>query len=145
MTENDNAGEAYDVFVSYRQRDPDRRWVREILVPALDAAGLAVYVDYRLFELGASVIESMAKAVDRSRITVAVMSPAYFESGFTDLERVMAQHLGLEDRQRRLIGLMLEDCEPPTELRPFLWLDVSGVDSKDAPEIERLVDALRNG
>ena len=144
MTEATDTAEAHDVFVSYRQKDPDKRWVREILVPALDAAGLDVYIDFRSFELGVSVIENMAHAVDRSRYAVAVMSPAYFDSGFTELERVMAQHVGLEKRQRRLIGLMLEECAPPTELRPFLWLDVSEVDDVDSPELQRLIAALSN-
>ncbi len=143
MERRGKEGRTFDVFVSYRQRDPDQTWVRTVLIPALDRAGMDVCVDYRSFELGRSIIESMAWAVDQSRYTVVVMSPAYFDSGFTTLERIMAQHLGLEEGRRRLIGLMLDEVEPPTELRPFLWLDVTHVADADAPELARLVDTLR--
>jgi hypothetical protein len=133
----------YDVFVSYRHTEPDESWVRTVLVPAFDARGLAVCVDYRSFELGATIIESMAAAVQYSRYTVAVMSPQFFDSGFTTLERVMAQHLGLAERNRRLIGLLLRECVMPLELRPFIRLDVSQVSSSAAPELERLCGTLR--
>jgi len=133
----------FDVFVSYRQSEPDITWVREILVPSLDSGGLDVCVDYRSFELGVAVITSMAAAVQSSRYTVAVMSPSYFQSEFTTLERIMAQHLGLEEGQRRLIGLMLEETEVPTEIRPFLWLDVSKVRDASDSKLSRLIDALR--
>lgn len=133
----------YDVFVSYRHAEPDQTWARNVLVPALDAHAFTVCVDYRSFELGAMVIESMAAAVQGSRYTVAVMSPRFFDSGFTTLERVMAQHLGLEARNRRLIGLVLEECQLPLELRPFLWLDVSQESAGGCPEFDRLFRALR--
>jgi LCP family protein required for cell wall assembly len=143
MADESEASYPYDVFVSYRQQDPDCTWVRSVLVPALDAAGLDVFLDERSFTPGLSVIENMSRAVDESRYTVAVMSPAYFGSDFTKLERIMAQHLGLEQGRRRLIGLMLAPCDPPTELRPFLWLDVSNVRDGNAPEIQRLIETLR--
>jgi hypothetical protein len=38
---------------------------------------------------------------------------------------------------------MLAPCDPPTELRPFLWLDVSNVRDGNAPEIQRLIETLR--
>ena len=134
----------YDVFISYRQRNPDMEWVRSILVPALDRAELKVFVDYRSFRLGDAIVTSMARAVDVSRFTVIVMSPSYFESNFTEFERIMAQHLGLEQSQRRLIGLMLAKCDLPAELRPFLWLDVSAVKDPASSELEALVTALRD-
>jgi len=132
----------FDVFVSYRQREPDITWVRQVLVPSLDDAALRVCVDYRTFELGIALITSMAAAVESSRYTVAVMSPGYFESEFTTLERIMAQHLGLEERQRRLIGLMLEETEVPTEIRPFLWLDVSDVGDASDSKLSHLTDTV---
>jgi TIR domain len=134
----------YDVFVSYRQQDPDQTWVRELLVPALDEASLVTCVDYRSFRLGDAILTSMAEAVLCSRYTIAVMSPRYFASDFTELERIMAQHLGLEQGQRRLIGLMLEPCQTPLELKPYLWLDVSSVTRAASPELAQLFTTLRD-
>ena len=41
-----------DVFVSYRHLDPTRTWVRETLVPKIDAAGFSVLLDSRDFRAG---------------------------------------------------------------------------------------------
>ena len=115
---------SFDAFISYRQQDPDRTWVRQTLVPALDSAGLRVCIDHRCFRLGRALIPQMEQAVEESRYTLAVLSPAYLESNFTDLERVMAQHLGLERSEARLIALLFRPCTPPLSLRACLWLDM---------------------
>jgi TIR domain len=146
MTVTPAAVASADVFVSYRRSiERDRTWVWEVLVPRLDDEGLEVVVDDRSFAPGDTVIESMAKAVDASRITIAVLTPAYLQSGFTHLERIMAQHVGLEQGTKRLVGLMLEPCELPTELRPFLWIDVTAVAAKDDQVLDRLVRTIYEG
>ncbi len=73
---------AYDAFVSYRHQEPDKAWVRQTLVPALDAAGLRVCVDHRDFRLGYPIVEEMGRAVEQSRCTVAVLTPAYLAGRF---------------------------------------------------------------
>jgi hypothetical protein len=37
---------AYDVFVSYRHHDPERAWVRGVLLPRLRAERLRVCIYY---------------------------------------------------------------------------------------------------
>ena len=108
----------YDVFISYRQQDPDKTWVRQTLQRRLEAEGLGVCIDYRDFRLGAPIVLEMARAVEQSRYTLAVMSPLYLESNFTELENVLAGHLGLEKSQRRLLAIMRQPCTPRRESRP---------------------------
>ena len=60
---------AFDVFVSYRQREPDLSWVRKKLVPRLEAEGLRVFVDYKHFKLGAPLVLEMARGVETARYT----------------------------------------------------------------------------
>ncbi len=48
------------------------------------------------FRLGAPLVVEMARAVEQSRYTLAVLSPAYLTSNFAELENVLAEHLGLE-------------------------------------------------
>jgi hypothetical protein len=129
----------YDAFVSYRQLEPDRSWVRGTLERRLVDEGLRVCIDYRSFRLGAPLVLEMARAVEQSRYTVAVLTPAYLASTFTELESVLAEHLGLEQRQRRLLLLMREPCSPRLGLRARLWLDVT----HDGDQLARLVDELR--
>ena len=80
----------YDAFLSYRHADKD--WVRKTLVPRLESAGLRLCVDYRDFKLGAALLDEMERAVLEYRFTIAVHTKAYSESGFTDLENILADH-----------------------------------------------------
>jgi hypothetical protein len=133
---------AYDVFISYRQQEPDKSWVRKTLRPRLETEGLRVCIDHRDFRLGAPVVLEMARAVEESRYTLAVMSPAYLTSNFTELENVLAEHLGLEKSQRRLLAIMRQDCEPRLGMRARLWLDMTDDDEFET-NLARLVYELR--
>jgi hypothetical protein len=135
-------GFEYDVFVSYRQRAPDKGWVRKVLVPQLEALGLRVCVDYRDFRLGAVLIKEMERAVVTSRYTLAVLSPQYLQSNFTEFENLIAEHLGLEAGARRLLLVMREDCQPRLSLRSRLWLDMTD-DEEFAENVARLGQELR--
>jgi len=135
-------GYVYDVFISYRQQKPDKDWVRKTLKPRLEKQGLKVCVDYRDFRLGAPLVKEMERAVIESRYTLAVVSPAYLSSNFNDLEGVLAEHLGLEKSQRRLITLLREDCTPRLGMRSRVMLDMTYEEEFDE-NMARLVHQLR--
>jgi TIR domain len=118
----------WDVFVSYRHQQPDGPWVREVLVERLRAAGLRVL--------------EMARGVEESRYTLAVLSPAYLAGNFTELESVLAEHLGLEASERRLLAVMREPCRPRLGIRARLWLDMTSDEEVDR-NLPRLVEELR--
>lgn len=131
----------YDFFVSYRHHDPDKSWVRKTLVPALEAKGLRGLVDYRDFRLGAPLVTEMARAVEESRFTLAVITNLYLQSNFTELENVMAKQLGLENSQVRLIGILrdpdLDINKIRLDIRASLMLDMA-----DETEFESLIERL---
>ena len=135
-------GQAYDVFVSYRHQAPDGTWVRDRLVPRLREAGLAVFLDVDGFRLGMPLVLKMAPAVEQSRHTLAVLSPAYLASNFTELESVLAEHLGLEQSERRLVAVLREPCRPRLGIRARLWLDMT-TEEEMARNLPRLVAELR--
>lgn len=134
-------GYRYDVFISYRQREPDKSWVRKQLFPALRDAGLRVCIDFRDFRLGAQVLTEMERAVVESRYTLAVLSPQYLESSFTELESILGRQAGLEGRSRRFLAVMRTPCQVGLDLRSRLWLDMSQ-DEDFADNIERLAREL---
>jgi hypothetical protein len=131
----------YDVFISYRQLEPDKSWVRNVLLPRLKAEGLRVCIDFE-FPLGTYLIAEMERAVENSRYTLAVLSPAYLKSNFAELESILAEHLGLELSQRRLLAIMRERCKPRLGMRARLWLDMEMESEFDA-NIARLAYELR--
>jgi hypothetical protein len=124
-------GFKYDVFLSYRGQGPDKTWVRKTLYPRLKAEGLKVCLDAVDFQLGEPVIHEMERAVIESRYTMAVLTPAYLTSNFTDFESVIAQHLGLEQSQRRLLGLLREPCNPRLGIRALYYVDMTDDDEFD--------------
>jgi len=118
-------GYAYDVFLSYRHDPADRDWVRGVLVPALDTAGVRVCVDDRDFQLGASVVLEMERAVAQSRYTLAILSPAYLTSTFTEIENALALHVGLERREPRLLLVLRQPVQLPPRLSMLVSLDAT--------------------
>jgi hypothetical protein len=135
---------AYDVFISYRQAHPDGGWVRDRLVPRLRADGLAVCLDVDDFRLGASLVLEMERAVQVSRYTLAVLSPRYLESGFTELENVLAEHLGLERAERRLLAVMYEKARPRLSLRARLYLDMTDPAGFEAAAVKLCAELRRS-
>jgi hypothetical protein len=131
----------YDVFLSYRDQDPDKRWVRKTLYPRLKAEGLKVCLDIVDFRLGEAKINEMERAVVESRYTLAVLTPAYLASSFNEFENVMARHLGLEQSQRRFVGLLREPCTPRLGIRALYYLDMTD-DEEFELGIARLVPQL---
>jgi len=113
----------FDVFISYRQTDPDKSWVKNILVPALEANDLNVFIDYKNFRLGVAIIKEMERGVIESKYTLAILSPIYLESNFTEFENIISEHLGLVNNQRRLIPLMFRQCKPRLSFQAKLWID----------------------
>jgi hypothetical protein len=135
-------GFLYDVFISYRQQEPGKSWVRKALLPKLEAEGLKACIDHRDFRLGAPLVLEMARAVEQSRYTLAILNEAYLKSNFTELENVLAEHLGLEKSQRRLLAIMREPCTPRLGMRARLWLDITDDDEFEL-NLKRLVYELR--
>jgi hypothetical protein len=133
---------AYDAFLSYRDQEPDRTWVRKKLVPRLKEAGIKFFIDYRDFRLGAPLLTEMERGVQQSRYTVAVLSPLYRESSFSEFEGLLARHLGLEQSQRRFVGVLRQRCTPSLGVRALYYLDLSD-DAEFNDGVDRLVDQLR--
>jgi len=136
-----DGGLPYDVFFSYRHHEPERSWVRTVLVPRLESAGLRTFIDYRDFRLGEALVLEMARGVEESRYTLLVLTPAYTESNFTELENVLAEHLGLERSERRLIAVTREPTKARLGIRARLSLDMTN-DVEFEVSVRRLIGAL---
>ncbi len=132
----------YDLFISYYNRSPDKTWVQQVFVPALKAKGLCVCVDYICFRWGRMLTLEMARAIEESRYTVAILSPHYLQSSFAEFENVLAQHVGLEKQQIRLLALIRQACTPRLGIRATMMLDMSN-DSEFDLNLARFVYQLR--
>lgn len=125
----------YDAFVSYSESKTDRKWVRQ-LVKTLEAEGLEIAVDYKA-PLGMPKITFAEQAVTKSRYTLVALSPDYIASGFAKFQGLIAQHLGQEQSQHRVVPLMIEECEPRLGFRILPILDMTDEDEYEF-NLERL-------
>jgi hypothetical protein len=112
-----------DVFVSYRWVEPDQVWVRELLVPALRAAGLRVMLDVDDFVPGRDLILEMTRA-EQCRFVIAVLSPDYFDGDrLAHFESLMARRIDPGGRTSHLIPLILRPVTIPEWLRGLVPID----------------------
>ena len=129
----------YDAFVSYSDSKADRQHVRG-LVKGLETQGFRIAVDYHA-PLGIPKITYAENAVTNSRYTLVVLSPAYVSSGLAEFQSLLAQHLGQEQSQYRVVPLLIEECTPRLGLRILPILDLIDEEEK-AANLARLADYL---
>lgn len=113
--------ESFDVFISYSHRDAE--WVKDWLLPRLEAAGLSVCVDFRDFKIGVPSLINMENAVERSRKTLLVLTPNWVKSEWTKFESLLSQTDDPSGVRQRTLPMMLKKCQLPKRLRIFTYAD----------------------
>ena len=129
-----------DVYVSYAKGKPEAAWVEKQLRPRLEASGLTVTTE-RDFRLGEPSLRAAERAVQLSRYTLAVLTPAYLASGSTAFDESLAAKMGEEQFDWRLVAVMREPTEAPLGFRARGWLDMSHDETFDV-DVERLIYQL---
>ena len=128
----------YDVFISYSHQDAD--WVRTWLLPRLESASLRC-IDSRDFEIGGPILDNMTDAAKQSRKTIVVMTPNWTESELDQFAALVTQTIDLIGRKRRLLPLLLEDCDLPDRLQIVTHADFTEQTNWDT-ELARVVAAI---
>lgn len=131
---------AYDVFISYAHEDD--AWVWNWLVPRLKREGLQVCIDGECFEPGAPSLTEMERAVIQSRKTLLVLTPEYLSSEWSEFENILAQTLDPAARRRRVIPLLLKQCDLPPRIGMLTYADFTRQEEWEA-QLERVVAAIR--
>jgi internalin A len=119
----------YDVFISYSSQD--RKWVREELLKQLEARGLKACIDFRDFQRGAPIVKEIERALQTSRKTLLVLTPAYLESRWTELESLILQTIDPANRDLRLIPLLKEKSYLPPRIRYLTYVDFTTYEDLD--------------
>ena len=112
---------SHDVFVSYSHKD--RPWVAEVLVKALREGGLRVLLDEDSFEAGQSSIRNMSDAVLQARRTVAVLTPNWIASEWSQFEGLLSVQQDPTGARGRLIPILREKCNAPPWLSIRTYVD----------------------
>jgi tetratricopeptide (TPR) repeat protein len=128
------------VFISYSHKDKD--WVRNWLVPKLEASGIQTHIDYRDFEIGLPSVVNMERAVEQCEKTILVLTPHWVESEWTQFEGIMLQTMDPIGVRKKILPLMLEHCVLPPRLKIFTYADFRDKNNWDF-EIEKLIKQIK--
>ena len=129
----------YDVFVSNSHTDND--WVRNWLVPRLKDAGLNVCTDREAFVVGMGVVENLEQVVDNSRHILIVLSPAWVNDQWPNLQTLLG-HLDSRSVLPRLLPVLHRPCEVPGPIRSITYANLTDAADQET-EFVKLLDGLR--
>ncbi|MBU2623206.1 MAG: TIR domain-containing protein [Proteobacteria bacterium] len=128
------------VFISYSHKDKD--WVRNWLVPKLEAEGIQTHIDYRDFEIGVASVINMERAVEKCAKTLLVLTQHWTESEFTQFEGIMVQTEDPIGLRKKILPLKLDDCSLPKRLQILTYADFKDKNAWDF-QIERLIKQIK--
>ncbi|XP_046576690.1 LOW QUALITY PROTEIN: uncharacterized protein LOC124284629 [Haliotis rubra] len=105
----DDDGKEFDAFVSYKSTKEDEDFVVHKLYPKLEKElDFKLCMHFRDFLPGETIANNIMKAVESSRRTIIILSPAYVESEWCMLEYQKAQHEMLK-MKHKIIPIVFGD------------------------------------
>ncbi|MFZ1613654.1 MAG: toll/interleukin-1 receptor domain-containing protein, partial [Holophaga sp.] len=131
-----------DIFISYRWADPDKTWVRDSLVPALQAAGLSVFIDIEDFIPGRDIMLEMERAGITSKHILCIISENYFqEDRFVWFESLQARKRDPSGRNSTLIPFIIQKTKIPDWINGLVPIDWT-LNSNTEREWHKLLSVL---
>ncbi|XP_046548716.1 toll-like receptor 13 [Haliotis rubra] len=106
--ETDTGHYEYDAFIAYSVAD--RPWVIKTLMPILEGEGkLNLCIHDRDFEIGKLIVDNIVDCIENSRCLVILLSNSFAQSDWCQFELALIQRYVLENGNRLLVVVMLED------------------------------------
>ncbi len=117
-----------DFSVSYTRRE--RAWA-EWIAWQLEAEGYSVVIDVWDFACGSNWVLEMDRATKEARRTITVLSPDYLEAVYPQPEWVAAFARDAKGEQRRLVPVLVRECQPRGLLAQITYVDLSSISDAD--------------
>ena len=119
----------------------DNGW-KQTLLPRLQRAGINYCRDAQHFQGGGSSVLNMERGIKESARTVAVLTPEWVDSEWSQLEALMTIAHDPIGRRRRLVPLLLKKCKPSPAIRILTYRDLTDETRAEA-EWQKLTLDLR--
>jgi hypothetical protein len=126
-----------DFFISYSSAD--RTWA-EWIGYVLEEEGFAVIIQSWDFRPGSNFVHEMQKAATDADRTIMVLSPDYLKSQFASSEWAAAFTEDPEGLERKLVPIMVRQCQPPGLLSPLVHISLA--DEDDIAARQLLLDGV---
>jgi tetratricopeptide (TPR) repeat protein len=120
-----------DFFVSYNRAD--RAWA-EWIAWQLEDAGYTTIVQAWDFLAGGNFVLDMQRATSEAQRTIAVLSPDYLASQFTQPEWAVAFKQDPTGEHGLLLPVRVRECEPTGLLPQIVYIDLLNVDEATAKD-----------
>src|SRR5512132_2883353 len=134
------AGEgSKDFFVSYS--GADRAWA-EWIAWVLEEAGYTVLLQAWDFRPGSNFVLEMQRAAAQAERTIAVFSPDFLASQFTAPEWAAAFRRDPTGARGLLLPVRVRECEPESLLAEIVYIDLLGLEDKNAAR-DRLLAGVK--
>jgi WD40 repeat protein len=127
-----------DFFISYSPAD--ERWATWIGWQ-LETAGYRTVIQAWDFVPGTNFIDFMDKGVSEAEVVVAVLSPNYLNSRYGRLEWQAALRADPDNPSRRLVTVLVENCDLTGLLSMITYVDLVGVADERVAR-ERLLQGI---
>jgi hypothetical protein len=136
----------YDAYICYVDREPDRTWVWDTLVPKLEEAGVNIAISGEVETPGVAQIVNIEQGIRQAKRTIIVLSDAYLADNMAEFENTLGQTMGIQEGTYRLLpieAMSFDSGRLPTRLSMLTRLDLS--DSRRADRVfQRLIQALKS-
>ena len=120
-----------DFFISYTKTD--QSWA-EWIAWQLECEGYTTVIQAWDFLAGSNSVTNMQNAAVETDCTIAVISPAFFASPYTEAEWTSAFIKDPTGAKRKFIMVRVKEVEPAGLLKPRVYIDLVGLNEKDATE-----------
>ena len=138
---------AYDVYISYTDKEPDASWVWETFVPKLKAEGFdpkRIAVAGEVEEPGVTLILEAERALKSSKRVVLVMSNQYFDDSRAKFDYELTQDLQVRQENFRLLPVIfapgIDENRIPERIRMYTPSDLS---KRTESRTQTLIEALK--
>ena len=126
----------YDAYISFAPADT--HWVETEFKPRLAAAGVHI-IEPDDFQLGLPELHERERAVQNSRYTILVLTPAYLASSWQEYDELLTGTFGRVTKEWRAIPLIAQAVELPPRLDMLVACNVV----EDGEEAwQRLINTL---
>jgi hypothetical protein len=119
------AAEMFDFFISHNRAE--KAWVRK-LVGEFEQRGVKYFFDEQSISFGEDIVSAITTALHSAKHVILVLSRASVHSRWVELEWATTVNEDPDAQARRLIPILLEECEIPIVIRRLKYLDARSLE-----------------
>lgn len=139
---------AYDVYISYTDKEPDSKWVWDTFIPQLEKEGFdpkRIAVAGEVERPGVTLLLEAEQALKHSKRVLLALSNQYFDDPRATFDFDLTQHLQVKKQEFRLLPVIfasgIDESRIPDRMDIYTRIDLS---KRTESRLQRLVEGLKS-